>query len=107
MVRTHTEEAPETQDRIGDPAVGFIDHEALDLPYALTTRVIHRSSFNPVACDEGGCGSALRHCCALHCGRHKVVSSNFQPLLLIRCDGAHRIDSRQFWKAIANSNATE
>src|SRR5437588_300035 len=44
MVRTDAEEAPETQDRVGDTAAGFIDHKVLDLPDALTARVIDRSS---------------------------------------------------------------
>src|SRR3981081_4899454 len=84
MVRADAEEAPETHDRVGDAAAGFIDHKALDLPDALTVRVIDRSSFPPVARDQGGCGSVLRHGCALHCGRHSVVSSIASPLLLIR-----------------------
>src|SRR3954470_24546716 len=77
MVRADAEEAPETQDRVGDAAAGFIDHKALYLPDALTVRVIDRSSFHPVACDQGGCSSVLRRgCgCALHCGRHSIVSS--------------------------------
>src|SRR3954469_22111802 len=66
MVRADAEKAPETQDPVGDAAVGFIDHKPLDLPDALTARVIDRSSFHPVACDEGACGSSLRHWCALH-----------------------------------------
>src|ERR1700686_4650353 len=52
MVRANAEEAPETQDRVGDAAAGFIDHKALDLPDALTVRVIDRSSFHPIACDD-------------------------------------------------------
>src|SRR5712675_2455484 len=75
MVRADAEEAPETQDRVGDAAAGFIDHKALDLTDALTVRVIDRSSFDPVACDEGGCSSVLRHGRALHCGHHSIVSS--------------------------------
>src|ERR1700730_9953683 len=55
MVRADAEKAPETQDRVGDAAAGFIDHKALDLPDALTVRVIDRSSFHPIACDQGGC----------------------------------------------------
>jgi hypothetical protein len=51
MVRADAEEATETQDRVGDAAAGFIDHKALDLTDAL--RVIDRSSFDPVACDQG------------------------------------------------------
>src|ERR1700692_2025821 len=54
MVRADAEGAPETQDRVGDAAVGFIDHKALDLTDALTVRVIDRSSFDAVACDQGG-----------------------------------------------------
>src|ERR1700692_3192232 len=57
MVRADAEKASETQDRVGDAAVGFIDHKALDLPDALTVRVIDRSSFDAVACDQGGCSS--------------------------------------------------
>src|ERR1700730_16468447 len=53
MVRADAEEAPETHNRVGDAAAGFIDHKALDLPDALTVRVIDRSSFDPVACDQG------------------------------------------------------
>src|SRR2546430_2233353 len=49
-VRADAEESPETQDRVGDAAAGLIDHKALDLPDALTVRVIDRSSFHPVAC---------------------------------------------------------
>src|SRR3979411_1395652 len=60
MVRADAEEAPETHDRVGDAAAGFIDHKALDLPDALIVRVIDRSSFHPVACDQGGWGSVLR-----------------------------------------------
>src|SRR3979490_3320198 len=84
MVRADAEEAPETQDRVGDAAAGFIDHKALDLPDALTVRVIDRSSFHPIACDQGGCSSVLRHGCALHCGYHSIVSSIASPLSLIR-----------------------
>src|ERR1700730_8765032 len=84
MVRGNAEEATETQDRVGDAAAGFIDHKALDLPDALTVRVIDRSSFHPVACDHGGCSSLLRHGSALHCGRHNIVSLIASPLLLIR-----------------------
>src|SRR4030081_4151713 len=87
MVRADAEEAPETHDRVGDAAAGFIDHKALDLPNALTVRVIDRSSFHPVACDQGGCSSVLRHGCALHCGHHGIVSSIASPLLLIRKPG--------------------
>src|SRR6266403_212859 len=72
MVRADAEEAPETQDRVGDAAAGFIDHKALDLPDALTVRVIDRSPFHPIACDQGGCSSVLRHGCALHCGHHST-----------------------------------
>src|SRR3984957_5650246 len=75
MVRADAEEAPETQDRVGDAAAGFIDHTALDLTDALTVRVIDRSSFDAVACDQGGCSSVLRHGRALHCGHHSIVSS--------------------------------
>src|ERR1700719_2798650 len=42
MVRADAEEAPETQDRVGGAAAGFIDHKALDLTDALTVRVIDR-----------------------------------------------------------------
>src|SRR3979409_95986 len=52
MVRADAEEAPETQDRVGDAAAGFIDHKQLDLTAAATLRVIDRSSFHPVACDQ-------------------------------------------------------
>src|SRR6266403_1138264 len=125
MVRADAEEAPETQDRVGDAAAGFIDHKALDLPDALTVRVIDRSSFHPVACDQGGCSSVLRRGCALHCGHHSIVSSIASPLLLIRnpvprpgsdpwprslalcckhlrCHRARCIDSRQRWEALVN-----
>src|SRR5258708_2881549 len=84
MVRADAEEAAETQDRVCDAAAGFIDPKALDLPDALTMRVIDRSSFHPVACDQGGCSSVLRHRGALHCGHHSIVSSIASPLLLIR-----------------------
>src|ERR1700730_9195096 len=84
MVRADAEKAPETQDRVGDAAAGFIDHKALDLPDALTVRVIDRSSFHPIACDQGGCSSVLRHGCALYGGYHSIVSSIASPLLLIR-----------------------
>src|ERR1700719_844573 len=79
MVRADAEKAPETQDRVGDAAAGFIDHKALDLPDALTVRVIDRSSFHPIACDQGGCSSVLRHGCALHCGHHSIVSLIASP----------------------------
>src|SRR4030081_4155428 len=84
MVRADAEEAPETHDRVGDAAAGFIDHKALALPNPLTVRVIDRSSFHPVACDQGGCSSVLRHGCALHCGHHSIVSSIASPRLLTR-----------------------
>src|SRR5258705_3625734 len=84
MVRADAEEAPETQDRVGDAAARFIDHKALDLTDALTVRVIDRSSFDPVACDQEGCSSVLRHGCALHCGHHSIVSSIASPRLLTR-----------------------
>src|ERR1700676_4948853 len=84
MVRADAEEAPETQDRVGDAAAGFIDHKALDLTDALTERVIDRSSFHPVACDQGGCSSVLRHGRALYCGHHSIVSSIVSPRLLTR-----------------------
>src|ERR1700694_4518366 len=84
MVRADAEEAPETQDRVGGAAAGFIDHKALDLPDTLTARAIDRSSFHLVACDQGGRGSTLRHGCTLHCGHHSNVSSIASPLLLIR-----------------------
>src|SRR4030081_1505603 len=75
MVRADAEEAPETQHRVGDAAAGFVDYKALDLPDAFTLRVVDRSSFHPVACDQGGCSSGLRHGCALHCGDHNILSS--------------------------------
>src|ERR1700681_4060373 len=84
MVRADAEEAPETQDRVGDAAAGFIDHKALDLTDALTVRVIDRSSFDAVACDQGGCSSVLRHGRALHGGHHSIVSPIASPRLLIR-----------------------
>src|SRR3981081_53351 len=79
MVRADAEEAPETQHRVGDAAAGFVDDKALDLPDALTLRVVDRRSFHPVACDQGGCSSGLRHGCALHCGRHGILSSIAGP----------------------------
>src|SRR3981189_598502 len=53
MVRADAEEAPETQDRVGDAAAGFIDYKALDLPDALPLRVIDRSSFPPLPSAPG------------------------------------------------------
>src|SRR3981189_2498816 len=47
MVRDDAEEAPETQDRVGDAAAGFLDHKAPYLTAAVTVRVIARSSFDP------------------------------------------------------------
>src|SRR6202047_2441560 len=79
MVRADAEEAPETQNRVGNAAAGFIDHKALDLPDSLTVRVIDRSSFHPIACDQGGCSSVLRHGCALHGGYHSIVSPIANP----------------------------
>src|SRR6195256_4939033 len=75
MVRADAEEAPETHDRVGDAAAGFIDHKALDLADALTVGVIDRSSFHPVARDQGGCGSVLLQGCSLYYGPHNTVSS--------------------------------
>src|ERR1700730_131258 len=83
-VRADAEESPETQDRVGDAAAGLIDHKALDLPDALTVRVIDRSSFDPVACDQGECNSVLRRGYALHCAHHSIVSSIASPRLLTR-----------------------
>src|ERR1700730_18574106 len=96
MVRADAEKAPETQDRVGDAAAGFIDHKALDLPDALTVRVIDRSSFRPVACDQGGCSSVLRRGCALHCAHHSIVSLIASPCCSYetRCLGPDLIGGR-------------
>ncbi len=53
MILADAEEATETQDRVGDPAGELVDHHALDLPDALTARVIDWHSLHPVACDQG------------------------------------------------------
>src|SRR3984893_9332009 len=53
VIRADAEEAAETQDRVGDPAGELVDHQALDLPDALTARVIDWHSLHPVACDQG------------------------------------------------------
>src|ERR1700730_9767251 len=130
MVRADAEKAPETQDRVGDAAAGFIDHKALDLPDALTVRVIDRSSFNPIACDQRGCGSVLRYWWALYGGHHGIVSLDCQPPVAhrktgasariadrwprslalcckrLRCHRARCIDSRQRWEALVNSTVS-
>src|SRR3984885_10728405 len=64
VILADAEEAAETQDCVGDAAGELVDHQALDLPDALTARVVDRHSLHPVACDQGR-SLALLHRCGL------------------------------------------
>ena len=74
VILADAEEAPQSSGprrRCGGRCL--FDHKPLDLSDALALRVIDRSSFGAVACDQGRGSFALRRGCALHCSHHMIV----------------------------------
>ena len=53
IVAAHAEKAAKAEDGIGDLAAAFIDHDALDGPHMVPTRVIDIRAFHFIAADQG------------------------------------------------------
>src|SRR5262245_58712600 len=48
----YAEKAAKTQDRVGYLAADLVDHQPLDMAEPVAVRPAHRSTFNPIACDQ-------------------------------------------------------